>query len=172
MLPLPSFTSVRNHAINEFNTLQGRAWRNSWLAKILKRNNHPRNFAANGTTRLPGKHLAGIHTVQVEKIVGTMHRGDDFDQYFRPLKKHLRERWVNALLRLDHEGWEPIQVHKVGDSYFVQDGHHRVSVAKSIGITFIEAEVWDHSPQQPRRNLCIPKRKPLKRRAEAYSTNS
>ena len=34
---------------------------------------------------------------------------------------------------------------KVGDKYFVLDGHHRISVAKALGQESIEAEVtvWD-----------------------------
>ncbi len=32
-------------------------------------------------------------------------------------------------------------MYQVGDSYFVRDGHHRVSVARSLGVTLIEARV-------------------------------
>ena len=32
---------------------------------------------------------------------------------------------------------------KVGDEYFVLDGHHRTSFARSEGIAFIDANVWE-----------------------------
>jgi hypothetical protein len=35
----------------------------------------------------------------------------------------------------------PIDVYRVGDRHFVRDGHHRVSVARSLGATRIDAEV-------------------------------
>jgi len=35
----------------------------------------------------------------------------------------------------------PIDVFRVGDMYFVRDGHHRVSVARAFGDTTIEARV-------------------------------
>jgi hypothetical protein len=35
----------------------------------------------------------------------------------------------------------PIDVYRVGDLHFVQDGHHRVSVARAFGDTEIEAHV-------------------------------
>jgi hypothetical protein len=35
-------------------------------------------------------------------------------------------------------------VHKVGDHYYVEDGHHRVSVARALGIAFIQAKVWEY----------------------------
>ena len=35
----------------------------------------------------------------------------------------------------------PIDVFRIGDLYFVQDGHHRVSVARALGDTDINAHV-------------------------------
>jgi hypothetical protein len=34
-----------------------------------------------------------------------------------------------------------VELYKVGDSYFVQDGHHRISVARAKGQDFIDAYV-------------------------------
>jgi hypothetical protein len=39
----------------------------------------------------------------------------------------------------------PIDVFRVGDIYFVRDGHHRVSVARAFGDTSIEARVREVS---------------------------
>jgi hypothetical protein len=35
----------------------------------------------------------------------------------------------------------PIDVYRIGDMHFVEDGHHRVSVARALGDTHIEARV-------------------------------
>jgi hypothetical protein len=35
----------------------------------------------------------------------------------------------------------PVELVRVEDIYFVQDGHHRISVARAMGQTCIEAEV-------------------------------
>ena len=39
----------------------------------------------------------------------------------------------------------PVQLIRVGDDYFVRDGHHRISVARALGQYAIEAEitVWE-----------------------------
>jgi len=39
------------------------------------------------------------------------------------------------------KGWEPILVHQLGGFYFVEDGHHRTSVARHLGLETIEAAV-------------------------------
>jgi hypothetical protein len=83
--------------------------------------------------------------IPLEQIVGTLNRANDFDDQFRPLKPSLKDRWVNTYLALEKEGWAPILVHKVGDRYFVEDGHHRVSVARHLGMRSLEARIWDYS---------------------------
>lgn len=157
MLPSPSFTNLRSYAVNEFNSLRGRAVRNFWLSKLFRRNNSPRSFVASAATGLNAKRLAGVQNIPVDKIIGTIQRTDDFDKDFHPLKAHLRERWVSAFLRLRTDEWQPILVHKVGESYFVKDGHHRVSVAKAVGMAFMDAVVWDHCSCEPHRAACAQK---------------
>jgi hypothetical protein len=41
-------------------------------------------------------------------------------------------------------GAPPIELFQVGDAYFVKDGNHRVSVANQLGLTDIEAYVWQY----------------------------
>lgn len=86
----------------------------------------------------------GIRDVPLEKITGSVGRAKDFDRSFRPLNESLRERWVQILNLHRFTGWEPIVLYKVGDIYFVQDGHHRVSVARQVGVPSIEAHVLEY----------------------------
>jgi hypothetical protein len=172
MIPSPSFTNVQNVANSEFTRFRVRAVRDSWFTRILRKNNIPRSFDDDRAVRLQTRHFAGIQTIRVDQIVGTVGRDVDFDKNFRPLKKHLRDRWVNALLRLNSDGWQPIVVHKLDESYYVEDGHHRVSVAHFVGMLFIEAEVWDHTFCQPPRNSCEPKHGIARMKREVYSINT
>ena len=41
------------------------------------------------------------------------------DHQFRPLGKHLLERWVKTSISLQRDEWAPIVVHKLGEHYFV-----------------------------------------------------
>ena len=42
----------------------------------------------------------------------------------------------------------PIELIRLGDTYYVRDGHHRVSVARALGQDEIDAQVivWDVAP--------------------------
>ncbi|MDR1108760.1 MAG: transcriptional regulator [Spirochaetaceae bacterium] len=84
----------------------------------------------------------GMMTVPLNLIVGSEGRYRDFNKYFLPKSDHLRSRWV----RVDEAHIQdiilpPIQLYEIGGVYFVRDGNHRVSVAKSQGIEMIDAEV-------------------------------
>src|SRR5215216_216586 len=84
----------------------------------------------------------GVKTVRVDQIVGSLNRYQDFDRVFLPKSDELAQRWqsVNRAFYQDIS-LPPVVVYKVGQVYFVVDGHHRVSVAREQGQIFIEAEV-------------------------------
>lgn len=96
----------------------------------------------------PTRTYRGIEDILVAQISGSVGRARDFDARFRPLKGHLIERWMGVYLRWAQTGsWPLIQVIRVGEQYFVEDGHHRVSVAHAIGMAYIQAEVWEVTPR-------------------------
>jgi hypothetical protein len=84
----------------------------------------------------------GIWPVEVEKIAGSVGRCRDFDKFFLPLKVIMVDRW-SRIDRAYHRGEElpAVSLYKVGDTYFVRDGNHRVSVARYHGVAAIDAEV-------------------------------
>ncbi|MGH2945436.1 MAG: chromosome partitioning protein ParB [Solirubrobacteraceae bacterium] len=89
-----------------------------------------------------GQHDLGLRVVPLDAIVGTVDRTRDFDRGFRPTSQRLRSRWERiAAAQRRGEALPPVSLHKVGDLYFVRDGHHRVSVAKSLGRRDIDAYV-------------------------------
>jgi hypothetical protein len=84
----------------------------------------------------------GMRAVAIETIQGSEERAEDFDNRFRPLSWHTRERWLSvAEARLRGVNLPPVQLIEVGGRYFVRDGHHRISVAQALGETYIDAEV-------------------------------
>ena len=91
-----------------------------------------------------GREDAGLQVVPLDSIVGTVDRAADFDRGFRPTSPRLRSRWERiAAAQRRGEALPPISLYKVGDLYFVRDGHHRVSVAKSLGRQDIDAYVTE-----------------------------
>jgi hypothetical protein len=90
-----------------------------------------------------GEHDAGLQTIAVESIVGTVsRRSDEFDRLFRPRTRRLQTRWQRiAAARRRGESMPPIDVYRIGAQHFVEDGHHRVSVARAFGDTTIDARV-------------------------------
>jgi hypothetical protein len=92
--------------------------------------------------RLGGPIYRGIRTIPLDKIAGSLNRYHQFDRLFLPLEDQIANRWENIDRAFYQEiSLPPIVLYKVGDVYFVVDGHHRVSVAREQGQEFIEAEV-------------------------------
>jgi hypothetical protein len=86
---------------------------------------------------------AGLQTIDVDKIVGTVDRSEDFDRDFLPRSPQTRERWERLERAFPSLGFPPISVYQVHDVYFVIDGNHRVALAKQRGAEFIDAEVTE-----------------------------
>lgn len=88
---------------------------------------------------------AGVQTIPLDSIVGTVdRRRGEFDREFRPASSDVRGRWERiAAARRRGEAMPPIDVYRIGDLHFVQDGHHRVSVARAMGDTEIDAHVTE-----------------------------
>jgi len=97
--------------------------------------------------RLAGKGVRGQHTrgtcsIEIRRIVGTEWRAEDFDPNFNPLDDRMRYRWVSiAAVKLSENELPAVDLIQAGDEYYVRDGHHRVSVARALGIQFIDAHV-------------------------------
>ncbi len=101
----------------------------------------------------------GPRVVPVERIAGSVGRYGDFDRTFLPAKASVEEKW-KRIDRAFHRGEElpPVVLYKVGEAYFVEDGNHRVSVARYQGADWIDAEVVElRSPAAAaRRNAACP----------------
>ncbi len=89
------------------------------------------------------EHDLGLQSIKLDTIVGSVsRRGTEFDRNFRPASSGVRGRWERiATARRRGETMPPIDVYRIGELHFVQDGHHRVSVARALGDTHIDAHV-------------------------------
>jgi hypothetical protein len=91
-----------------------------------------------------GEKYLRLQTIQVDSIVGTVDRKRSFDRSFRPTSRSERERWEKmAEAQRRGAAMPPIDVYRIGEVHFVKDGHHRVSVARALGHTLIDAYVTE-----------------------------
>jgi uncharacterized ParB-like nuclease family protein len=100
--------------------------------------------------RMTGQVERGVQEIPLSRIKGSEGRARDFDAYFLPLNPRLRERWARVeALMLQGKPMPPIEVYKVEETYFVKDGHHRVSVARRFGQETIDAHVIEVRTRAP-----------------------
>jgi hypothetical protein len=98
---------------------------------------------------LRNRHAAGTRAVPIHEIRGSA----DFDADFRPLRSHSKERWMRiAIAQQMGKTMPPVELVRVGDAYFVRDGHHRISVARALGQKEIDAQitVWEATRRRSR----------------------
>jgi hypothetical protein len=91
-----------------------------------------------------GERHLGLQVIPLDSIVGTVDRTREFDRRFRPTSRRVRDRWQRvAEAQRRGESMPPISVYRIGDMHFVEDGHHRVSVARAQGRRDIDAYVTE-----------------------------
>ena len=97
-----------------------------------------------GALRVRGQRPLGLQSIRVDTIVGTVDSRRDYDRHFRPTSNRVRERWEQlALAQRRGAAVPPIEVYRVGGLHFVNDGHHRVSIAAATGQQTIDAYVTE-----------------------------
>lgn len=96
-------------------------------------------------TATAGRRRSGLRAVPLDSIVGTVEtaKARRFDGSFRPPPSS-RRRWEGLWLAARRGcNLPPISVYRLGDHHYVEDGHHRVSVARALGMAAIDAEVTE-----------------------------
>jgi hypothetical protein len=146
-------TRQYNVALNQFHS----HLRKGKIARSIKRVLRRRSYLYDldilkQTLSVRGSFYSGIQVVPIRSIIGSEGRSADFDIDFHPVSESGRERWVNmAIVHLSRIPLPPIQLIQIGDSYFVRDGHHRISISRAFGQEAMDAEVitWKASPPFP-----------------------
>jgi ParB-like nuclease domain len=85
----------------------------------------------------------GIRSIPLRQVVGTDGRAGDFDRDFEPRRRRSRARLRSVGAAFPDGAFPPIVVSRLGDAYFVVDGHHRVALARRLGMETIDAEVTE-----------------------------
>ena len=127
------------------------AYTKSWLYKVwsllTRRSSRMLDLKTiKKTVSVRNRHYQGIRTVSLDQIRGSENRSTDFDVHFNPVRLYNKLRWVNiAAAMLQDIILPPVELIKLGETYFVRDGHHRISAARSLGQKGIEAivTIWN-----------------------------
>ena len=138
-------------AMNDARMVAGDLYRNqAWKARVrriwafvTRTSGHLQELCCGqGTAGNRDGSYVGMREIPIDTICGSEERANDFDDYFRPLAGHNRDRWLSvAEARLRGVHMPPVQLIELGGRYYVRDGHHRISVAKALGESFVDAEV-------------------------------
>jgi hypothetical protein len=126
------------------------AWRQI-VNRLARRRNELLQFEeVRRQLRAQGQHYAGLRSVPLAAIVGSIGRYRDFDSAFLPRQSQTKSRWLN-IDRAHYEDLElpPVELYGIGETYFVRDGNHRVSVARERGQEFVDAVVIELSAPVP-----------------------
>jgi len=84
----------------------------------------------------------GLRMVPLSQIRGSNSRVRDFDIDFYPLQAYDETRWAGVAAALNTgKTLKPVKLIQIENIYFVQDGHHRISIAQAQGRQTIKAEV-------------------------------
>lgn len=141
-------------AIQDFDAARFRAFWRALQATLTGRSRRlPSLDAVLAAAGAEGRSFGGVHEIPLNAIVGSASsaaKTGDFAPGFLPVTRRLRSRWTR-IYREMVEGDElpPIDVYKVGEGYYVIDGHNRVSVARSLGRETINARVIEVQTRAP-----------------------
>jgi nucleotide-binding universal stress UspA family protein len=91
-----------------------------------------------------------LRDIPLAAIVGSVGRATDFTRDFLPRNESDADRWARVKAAIvSQEGVPPIEVYQIGQTYFVLDGNHRVSVARELGTGYIQAYVTEVQTRVP-----------------------
>lgn len=132
-------------AINDFREARRKANLQALWARLNRQSKELLSYEeVQKALRLTGGVPRGLQDIPIDHIIGSVGRYRDFSRDFLPLTDTDEERWARVELAMNTmAGVPPIDVYKVGEVYFVRDGHHRVSVAKQMGADTIQAYVTE-----------------------------
>ena len=143
------YMSLEEQVDKDFERARRRAFIGRWMARLRR---DPRGSGmlafdeVRRSTRADNRFYRGKRIVEVSKIVGSVGRRREFDGRFMPTKASAY-KWkrVDRAFRRAVD-LPPVSLYQMGDSYFVLDGNHRVSVARYHGVPGVEADVTEFWP--------------------------
>lgn len=131
---------LHQEAAKAFNLAFSRGRLGQFWAKITRRPNQLQTLPSLPiSTHRPTSRILSVSICQIK---GTLGRSADFDTDFNPLDERTRSRWVSVATAVRKRiPLPPVELVQVGDVFYVRDGHHRISVARTFGQEAIEARI-------------------------------
>jgi hypothetical protein len=145
-----SKSNLVNAALQQYHLLHWGACLKRIAARLVGRSTELDSLSEiEAGSQVRSRRSAGVRSVAISQIVGSADRAQDFDREFAPLQTHTRSRWLSVALALAKDIPLPaVTLVQVGTRYYVVDGHHRISVARAMEMSEIEADVtvWELAP--------------------------
>jgi hypothetical protein len=91
----------------------------------------------------------GVRAIPLAQVVGTEGRAAAFTRRFEPRHAFSRDRLRSLADAFPEGGFPPIVAVKLGETYFVIDGHHRVALTRRHGGETIDADVTEFVARVP-----------------------
>jgi nucleotide-binding universal stress UspA family protein len=138
-------------AVEDFDRARSQAKLESLLARLTGQSTELLSYEeVRQKLRARERSSEHLEDILLDAIVGSVGRYKDFTRSFLPKQASSRDRWARVEMAVTSlEGVPPIEVYKVGDAFFVRDGNHRVSVARQLGATSIQAYVTEVETKVP-----------------------
>jgi nucleotide-binding universal stress UspA family protein len=132
-------------AVNDFHRARRQARLEQVMARLTGASTELLNYE-DVRQKLKGSRITsrGLQDIPIDAIIGSVGRYTDFTRSFLPRQDKNQTRWARVEKAMsDQTGLPPVEVYQISDAYFVMDGNHRVSAAKQLGATHIEAYVTE-----------------------------
>jgi hypothetical protein len=134
--------AARQQAVKMFDKAFSTAQRKRLFSRLMRGSRRMQHLTEK-TIPVNSRHIS-TQVVSIDAIRGTESRGDEFDVEFLPLAEHVEQRWVSvAAAMMSDVTLPPVELLKIGNSYYVRDGHHRISVARAMGTRSVDAVVTE-----------------------------
>ncbi len=143
--------AIESTAVEDFTRAKRKAKFQGLLSALTWKNNDLMSlYEVTSIIKPKSETYLGMRTIPVSKIIGSEGRYHDFSSAFLPKREMLKSRWCSIDSALINDViLPPISVYGLGGYYFVRDGNHRVSVAKTQGVEYIDAEVVELDTEIP-----------------------
>jgi nucleotide-binding universal stress UspA family protein len=145
-------TSTRSStAIHDFQQARRQAALKDILARLTGKSTGLLSYE-DVRAKLRAEHATpkGLKNIPLDAIIGSVGRYTDFTRDFLPRQNVIEDRWVRLKIAAsERRDLPPIEVYQIGEAYFVLDGNHRVSVARQMGATHIDAYVTELGTKVP-----------------------
>lgn len=136
---------LRRLALRDFEQAAHQVFWRDLRSRLTRKSNDLLSFDELGLyLPLARQRYRGLQVVPLGQIVGSEGRYRDFDRAFCPRQARTKERWL-SINKAYYEQIDlpPIVLYQVGQIYFVRDGNHRVSVARTHRQEVIDAYVTE-----------------------------